>query len=155
MERINTCRIISVLLAIWLIPALSATQLQASQISAKEVKHEVADAAEAIKDYSVDQRDQALAKINDILEDLDGRIEILEKRIDDNWGQMTASARLKARNTLHELRKQRNGVAQWYGGLKHSSAGAWKELKNGFSDAYNALAGAWKKAEKEFGAGKK
>jgi hypothetical protein len=34
--------------------------------------------------------------------------------------------------------------------MKTSSADAWDHIKNGFSDAYKALADAWEKSEKEF-----
>lgn len=155
MIKTTICRLVTALSAIGFILALSATQLPAGQTSAKEVKSEVADAVEAIKAYTVDQRDQAITKIKSVLNDLDGRIDKLETRIDDNWDQMSAAARREARTTLRGLRKQRNEVAEWYGGLKHSSTDAWEELKKGFSDAYGALADAWDQAEKEFDTGNK
>lgn len=154
MKKINIRRIATVFFTIGFILTLSATQLPAGQTSAEEVKSEVADAAEAIKEYTVEQRDQAIAKMESILKDLDDRIDKLENRIDENWDQMTSAARREARTTLRELRKQRNEVAEWYGGLKHSSADAWEKLKKGFSDAYDALADAWTQAEKEFDSGK-
>jgi len=120
------------------------------QTTMKDVKHEVVDAAKAIKEYSFDQRDQAVKKVKSTLDDLDSRIDKLQDRIDDNWDKMNKATRQKTKATLRALRKQRNEVAEWYGGLKHSSADAWEDMKKGFSDAYTSFADAWKKAEKEF-----
>lgn len=132
----------------------TAQSLAGQKTTAKAVKNEVADAAETLKDYSVDQRDQAIEKAKSIMSDLDKRIDKLENRIDQNWDNMTASARQKTRTTLRQLRKQRNEVAEWYGGFKHSSGDAWEELKKGFSEAYNTLADAWNQAEKAFDSSK-
>lgn len=41
-------------------------------------------------------------------------------------------------------------AGEWYGGMKHSSAGAWNQMKKGFSDAYQSLYDSWKKATDEF-----
>ena len=125
----------------------------ADQTTMKEVKQEVADAAKAIKDYSIDQRDQAVKKVKSALDDLDSRIDKLQDRIDDNWDKMNKATRQKTKATLRVLRKQRNEVAEWYGGLQHSSAGAWEDIKKGFSDAYTAFYDAWEKAEAEFDSG--
>ena len=144
MKKTNIWGIVTVLSTIGFILALSVTQLPAGQTSAKEVKSEVADTAEAIKAYTIDQRDQAIAKMESILKDFDDRIDKLETKIDGNWDQVTSAACREARITLRELRKQRNEVSEWSGGLKHSSA-----------DAYDALADAWNQAEKEFDSGKK
>jgi hypothetical protein len=51
---------------------------------------------------------------------------------------------------MKALRRQRTGVAEWYGSLKTSSSDAWEHIKKGFSDAYESLSEAWEKPEKEF-----
>ncbi len=122
--------------------------------TAKEVRQETQDLLQALNGYTADQRDEAIQKTKTALDDLDNRIDALETRIDNNWDQMNKAAREKARAALKDLRKQRTNAAEWYGGLKSSSAGAWEEMKKGFSDAYKDLSDAWKKAEKEFDSGK-
>lgn len=49
----------------------------------------------------------------------------------------------QSRLTLKSLRDQRTQVAEWYGSLKSSSAGAWEQMKTGFSSANSALHDAW------------
>ncbi|MBR0565513.1 hypothetical protein J5J83_05195 [Azoarcus sp. L1K30] len=120
------------------------------QTTAKEVRHEVIDAADAIKDYTVDKRDEAAAKAKAALDSIDGRIETMQARIEKKWGRMDAAAREKARQSLRALQRERVEVAEWYGGLKNSSAAAWEHTKAGFSKAYRALRTGWEKAEQEY-----
>ena len=51
---------------------------------------------------------------------------------------------------LRELRRQRNRVAEWYGGMEHGSAGAWNNVKRGFVTAYGALDRAFIRAARTF-----
>lgn len=131
-------------------PSGHASQHENEKTTAKEVRQEVADAAEAIKDYTADKRDEAAGKAKAALDALDARIDAMEKRIDRNWDKMDQAARERARSTLQALREQRVVVAEWYGGLKNSTAEAWEQTKAGFSDAYKALRRAWEKAEEEY-----
>jgi predicted phage tail protein len=156
MEKHNIWIVILAFVSVVFIQGSFTSQSSAGQkTTAKAVKSEITDAAETIKDYSIVQRDQAVQDIKSILEDLDARIDKLENRIDDNWDQMSEAMRRETRDSLRMLRQQRNEVAEWYGGLQHSSADAWDDLKKGFSDAYTALTDAWKQAEKQFNSDKK
>jgi small-conductance mechanosensitive channel len=117
---------------------------------ATETRQELADAAEAVKNFTVEKREEAAKKAQAALEALDVRINALEKQIDRDWDKMDKAAREQARNTLKTLREQRVQVAEWYGGLKNSTASAWEEMKKGFSAAYKALRLSWEKAEREY-----
>ena len=143
----------SLILSLWLMfcgVAVSFADTADDKTTLKQAKQQVADAARAIKDYSVDQRDEAVKKVKASLDELDASIERLQASIDKKWDHMNQASREKARATLAKLRKQRNQVAEWYGALKHSSAGAWDQVKQGFSDAYENLAKSWKKAVAEY-----
>jgi predicted phage tail protein len=136
-------------------PACFASPSSSGKTTMKDVKQEVVDAGHAIKDYSVQERDKAVEKVKAALEDMDARIDRLETRMDENWHRMDQAARQKAREALKELRRRRNQVAEWYGGLKYSSSKSWDHMKKGFSESYDALRGAWEKTEKEWDSGKK
>ena len=127
-----------------------ASVSSAAQPSAEAVKEKVSEAAEAIKNYSVEQRNQALKKAQALLDDLDARIEPMESRLNDKWGQMDQTTRQKMVDTLTALRKQRNEAAEWYGGLKHSSGNAWEDVKKGFLNSYHDLQNTFDKARNEF-----
>ena len=127
-----------------------AGQEIADKTTPKEVTKEVKEAVEAIRSYSSDQRDEALKKVKFAIEGLDARIEELERRLEKTWDQTDQKAREKARATLKSLRRKRNELAEWYGGMQHSSAKAWQHVKKGFLDSYEALAEAYGKAVREF-----
>ncbi|HYR03097.1 MAG TPA: hypothetical protein VES58_07110 [Syntrophobacteria bacterium] len=117
--------------------------------SMSEIKHNAAETARAIKNYTVEQKDEAVKKAKEALDRLDARIDRVQARLDEKWSQMTQAAREKAEATEQGLRKERTEAAEWYGGLKQSSAKAWEDVKSGFVRSYEALADAVHKAEKQ------
>ena len=72
----------------------------------------------------------------------------MERKVDEDWDKMDAAARKNARATLNALHKERDEVAEWYGGLKHGSAEAWDEVKGGFVKSYEGLKQSLFKAAK-------
>ena len=127
-----------------------AAQTAADQTTTTEVKEKVAAAAAAIKNYSVDQRDQALQKAKAVLDGLDARIDRMQSQLNEKWDQMDKFARQEAMDSLTMLRKQRNDIAEWYGGLKHSSGKAWEDVKQGFLKSYQVLRDTFDKVKGEF-----
>jgi predicted RNase H-like nuclease (RuvC/YqgF family) len=118
--------------------------------TATDVYRKADETAHAVKNYTVQQRDDAIRSAKTALDDLDARIDGLERKLDRNWDKMDAASRKKARATLDALRKQRDEAAEWYGGLKHGSAEAWDEVKNGFVRSYETLRDSFAKARKQF-----
>jgi len=127
-----------------------AAQTPEDDTTGKEVRQEVKEALEAVRNYSADKRDEAIKKVRIALDDLDRRIEDIETRVEEQWNQMDQSAREQAQVTLKTLRTKRTELAEWYGGMRHSSANAWEHVKQGFLDSYEALSKAYDKAVKEF-----
>jgi hypothetical protein len=134
-------------LALGVLVAVSPWSLAAEAPADKTTAKDV---AKTIKGYTVTQRDEAVKSAKAALDELDASIQRLERKIASDWDKMDEAARRKARATLDALHRQRNELAEWYGGLKHSSAEAWDEVKNGFSKSYDALRGAFGKARKAF-----
>lgn len=116
----------------------------------EEVQKEMDNALTAIKEYSADKKDEAMAEAEKILNRMDARIDDLEEKSVEQWQKMSEASREKKRQAMRELRRQRNEIAEWYGGMKQSSAGAWKEMKKGFADSYDSLKQAFDKAAEEF-----
>ena len=131
-------------------PLSFAAETSGNKTTAKDVSRKVDDAGQAIKNYTVAQRDEAIKKAKIALDDLDVRIGRMERKLDNEWDRMDQAARKKARATLNALRKERNEAAEWYGGLKHSSAEAWEQVKAGFVKSYEVLKESFTKAGKEF-----
>jgi ubiquinone biosynthesis protein UbiJ len=131
-------------------PLSFAAETSGSKTTAKDVSRKVDETGQAIKNYTVAQRDEAIKKAKAALDDLDARIGRLERRLDNEWDRMDQAARKKARATQKALRRERNEAAEWYGGLKHSSAESWEQVKAGFVKSYEVLKASFAKARKEF-----
>jgi len=96
------------------------------------------------------QRDDAIKQAKAGLDDVDARIRRMERKLDNEWERMDQAARKNARATLNALRRERNDAAEWYGGLKHSSAESWEQVKAGFVKSYDVLKESFAKARKQF-----
>jgi len=119
-------------------------------VTAQDVDKETKELINTLQQYTAEQRDQAVTESKKALKKIDGRIDKLESRVDNNWDKMTQAARQKVRSNLKALRQQRNELAEWYGSFKNSSEGAWEQMKKGFSDSYQAMSDSWEKAKTEY-----
>ena len=146
----NLVKVIIALTSLMMASTAFAAQATPPKTTAQDVEKKVTDAVSAIKTYAIDQRDEALQKAKIVLDDIDARINDLESRLSQKWDQMDQATRQKAASHLAALRKDRNKVAEWYGGLKHGSSQAWEDVKTGFSKSSQDLQDAFKKAYDDF-----
>ena len=109
------------------------------KVTTKEVSRKADDAAKAVGQYSIQQRDEALKSAKAALDDVDARLLAIDRKLDREWDHMDQAARKKARAARDALRRERDEAAEWYGGLKHSSAESWEEVKAGFVKSYEKL----------------
>ena len=155
LKKNSWCTGLLLLIAIFaMTPLCSAATTAGSKTSLEDVKKESRDLIQALKGYSVAQRDEAIAKIKEALAHIDQRINALEITIGKNWDKMDKEAQEKTRASLAELRKERTVVAELSDSLKSGSVDAWEDIKKGFSDAYVDFNADLEKFESEFGAGK-
>jgi len=142
---------VSAMLAALLGIAAQSVSLAAdSTASADQIRQQTADLLHSLQSYGAGQRDEALSKSKAALANLDQRIQALEADLFAHWDEMDQAAREQAHASLQALREQRTRVAEWYGSMQSSSADAWGHIREGFSQAYQALNEAWEKSEQEF-----
>ena len=127
-----------------------AAQTEPDKATTQDLKEKMTETVQVFKKYSAAQRDEAVKKAKEVLEDLDAQIDRLEKDFNKKQDQMDQQARQKTQEALTALRKQRNAVAEWYGGLKQSSGKAWEEVKRGFIKSYQDLREAFQKTRGAF-----
>ncbi|HKJ50965.1 MAG TPA: hypothetical protein VKB27_05660 [Gammaproteobacteria bacterium] len=154
----QSSRIPGIVLAVFLsatagLAAAGAATAASESTSAEDIRQETVQLLQALESYGAEQRDEALSRSRTALENIDRRIETLESRMLEKWSDMDQAAREQARASLQALHEQRTRVAEWYGSMKSSSAGAWGHIKEGFSKAYQALQEAWENSEREFRSG--
>jgi hypothetical protein len=131
-------------------PASPAAEAPGGKATATDVSKKAGETGRALKDYTVAQRDEALKQAKAALDDADARIRRMERKLDNEWDKMDQTTRKKSRAALNALRRERGELAEWYGGLKHSSAESWEQVKAGFVKSYDALRNSFAKARKGF-----
>ncbi len=117
--------------------------------SDKEVKQKVSEAASAIGDYTIEQKDAAVAKAKELMDQLDQKTSELEIKIEKNWDTMKAATRESYQQSLKEMRGRRNQLSEWYGEMKQSSKDAWGGVKQGFADTYDKVVNAYNDTEEK------
>jgi len=130
-------------------PLSLAAEPSGSKSTAKDIARKADEAGQAIKNYTVAQREEAIKNAKAALDDADRRINRMERKLDGEWERMDQAARKRARATLGALRRERNEAAEWYGGLKHSSAESWDQVKAGFVKSYEVLKESFARARKQ------
>ena len=131
-------------------PLSFAAEPSGNKSTAKDIAKKADETSRGIKNYTVAQRDEAIKNAKAALDDADRRIDRMERKLDSEWERMDQATRKRARATLDALRRERNEAAEWYGGLKHSSAESWEQVKTGFVKSYEVLKESFAKARKGF-----
>jgi Mg2+ and Co2+ transporter CorA len=139
-----------ILIPIIFFATLITAHADTPQTSFEDIKQETKELLTTLKDYTYEQRDEAVAATQKALERFDKRIDALEKKVDKRWDKMSETARVETRERLQALRESRTDLAEWFGSMKHSSSDAWQELKEGFGDAFESMSDAWTKAQRQF-----
>jgi len=123
---------------------------EAKPTQREQMKKEVGEAADSIRDYSVERRNEAVARARESADDIDRRMDQLQAQLEQRWDRMSTAARARSQQEMTDLRQRRNDLAEWYGGMRHSSADAWAEVKTGFVKSYDELALAIRNARARF-----
>ena len=139
-----------IVLACSLVVPAYAAENPAQAIDLEQLQQDWAEAIDSLVDYSADQRDAAVAKAGEALEQMDKTLAELEVRTAEEWADMSEEARNQRAELMRELETQRRYLAEWYGAMKHGSEQAWTEVKTGFIGAYQLMQEAWRDAVDEF-----
>ncbi len=150
-DRVKIFVMVFVSIAFLAIPSISfADRTAEEEATNEEVKQEIKETFESLKKYTAEQRVEAVKKVKITLDKIDQQIDRMEQHVGKKWDQMDQATRRQAASALATLRKKRNELAEWHGGLKYSSVEAWGHVRNGFLKSYEALSTAFRKAESEF-----
>lgn len=117
-----------------------------TQTTGKDVGQKATETGEAIRDYSVEKKDEAVAHAKRLAADLDARIKELETRA----AKETGEAKAKAQAQLKDLRAKRDEASRKLRDLSRASRASWDRAKEGFANAYRDLATAYDRAAAEF-----
>lgn len=111
-----------------------------------DVREELNEAYEAVRDYSFDQREQLQRWSRERLEDVKSEIESLEERMRD----VTGETREAWETTREALREKRESLEERIAQLRDSSSDAWDDTKSQTIEAMKELEGGVDEAMAEF-----
>lgn len=117
-----------------------------AQTSAKDVGQKAAETGEAIKDYTVEKKNEAVAQAKKLTADLDAKIKQLEAQASKQTGETKA----KSETMIRDLKAKRAEASRKATDLGKATAASWDRAKEGFVAAYKDLASAYDKAAAEF-----
>src|SRR5258705_13117305 len=131
-------------------PFSLAAEPSGNKSTAKDIAKKADETGQAIKNYTVAQRDEAIKNAKAALDDADRRIDRMERKLDGEWERMDQGARKRARATLEALRRERNEAAEWHGGGPHIPTESAVRVSSGCLTIYAGRHGASTKVRKRW-----
>jgi hypothetical protein len=117
-----------------------------AQTTGKDVAQKASETGQAIKDYTVEKKDEAVAHARKITADLEAKIKDLEAQAAKQTGEVKARSQAQ----LKELKAKRAKASQKASELGRATKASWEKAKEGFADAYRDLASAYDRAAAEW-----
>lgn len=125
---------------------LSAPLPVHAQTTAKDVGQKMADTGEAIKDYTVEKKDEAVAHAKKLGNNIDTKIKELEAKASKQAGE----AKVKSQEMIKDLKAKRAKVSAKLNDMSKATKASWDDTKKAFGEAYRDLAVSYDKAVSEF-----
>ncbi|TKB10884.1 hypothetical protein [Desulforhopalus sp. IMCC35007] len=145
MKSINNKRIALTILSLFSVIFFFGNNVMAS--SHEAAQKEISEAVAAIKDYTIEERDEAIAKAQELLDKFDDNKHVWEGRMKEKLDNLKDSSKDNYEASKKSLEEQRKELSMWKEKMQNSSSEAWDEIKTGFEGAYDSLVEDWKKAE--------
>ena len=124
---------------------LSAPLPVHAQTTAKDVGQKMADTGEAIKDYTVDKKNEAVAHAKKLGRDIDARI----KQLDAQASKQAGEAKAKSKDMIKDLKAKRAVVSSKLNEMSKATKASWDDTKKAFGEAWKDLAVSYDKAVAE------
>lgn len=114
--------------------------------TAGEVGQKASETGQAIRDYTVEKKDEAVAHAKRATAELEAKIKDLEAQAAKQTGELKA----KSQAQIKDLKAKRAKASRKAADLGRATKASWEKAKEGFADAYRDLASAYDKAAAEF-----
>ena len=114
----------------------------AAQTSTKDVTQKAGETGDAIKNYTVDKKNDAVAYGKKLVSDLDVKIKDLEIQLSRDVSAAGADAKRQV-NELRQLKTIRAETAKKLDEMGRASSESWNSAKQAFADSYKDLQKAY------------
>ena len=126
--------------------AVPLTGSAIAETTSDELAKETKEAYKAFKAYMIDKKNDAVAHGKDLLKKTDAAVDQLQVKADEASGD----AQKTYQESIDDLKEKRAVAAEKLDNLGNASADSWDDAKEGFTEAYEALYDAYKKAVANF-----
>ncbi len=114
--------------------------------TSKDVKEKAVGTVDAVKDYSVEKKNEAVRYARKLSRKADADL----KDIQAKAAKTTGEAKAKSQQQLSELKKKRAAAAKKLRELRKATTSSWDTAKQGFVDSFKDLRESLDKAAEEF-----
>jgi hypothetical protein len=116
-----------------------------AQTQSKEVSQKAAETIEAIRSYTVEKKDEALAYVRKVGADVDARIKDLKAQA----AKQTGEAKARSQALIKDLDAKRAEAGKKASDLSRATKASWDKAKDAFAEAYREVAAAYDRAAAE------
>lgn len=116
-----------------------------AQTQSKEVSQKAAETIEAIRSYTVEKKDEALAYVRKVGADVDARIKDLKAQA----ARQSGEAKARSRALIKDLEAKRAEAGKKASDLSRATKASWDKAKDAFAEAYREVAAAYDRAAAE------
>ena len=141
--RTIACRIARIAVAAVALLALVAPPLSAQ--SSKDVSQKASETIEAIRGYSVEKKDEAVAYAKKVGADIDARIKELKAQA----ARQTGEAKARSQALIKDLEAKRAEAGKRATEMSRATKASWDKTKDAFAEAYREVAAAYDRAAAE------
>ena len=128
------------------ITLLAAVPLPApAQTPSRDVSQKASETIEAIRSYTVEKKDEALAYAKKVSADVDARIKELEAQA----ARQTGEARARSQALMRDLKAKRAEAGKKASELSRATKASWDKAKDAFAEAYREVVAAYERAATE------
>ena len=111
----------------------------------KEVSQKASETIEAIRSYTVEKKDEALAYVRKVGADVDARIKDLKAQA----ARQTGEAKARSQALIKDLEAKRAEAGKKASDLSRATKASWDKAKDAFAEAYREVAAADDRAAAE------
>jgi hypothetical protein len=135
-RRVGLAMITAILAAVLYDPAPAIAQ------TSKDVSKKTGETWDAVKEYTVEKKNDAVAYGRKLVREADGKI----KQLEGKAAKASSDAKVQYDKEVKDLKAKRAEASRKLDEMGKASAAAWDDAKQAFADAYKDLHQSYEKA---------
>jgi hypothetical protein len=117
-----------------------------AQTPTKDVSKKTVEAWDAVKDYTVEKKNDAVAYGKKLVRETDGKI----KQLEGKAAKASGDTKAEYDKAIKDLKAKRAQAAKTLDEMGKATASSWDAAKQGFADAYKDLQQSFEKVVAQF-----